>query len=156
MTEIQPQTNTIADNKRVRYDYEILENLTAGIELLGLEVKSLRANGASLDGSYITIRGGEAYLMQATIPAYQPTNTPDGYDPMRIRRLLLTKKEILHLGDIESGKGLTIVPIRFYNRGKKIKVEIGVVRGKKQFDKREGIKKRETDRDIQRTLKYEE
>jgi SsrA-binding protein len=147
---------SLADNKKTRYDYEILETLSAGIELLGMEVKSLRTHSAALDGSYVIVRGGEAYLMQSSIPPYQPANTPSDYDPMRARKLLLTKKEIVKLGDVTNTQGLTIVPIRVYNKGKKIKVEIGIVRGKKKFDRRETIKKRETNREIHRTLKYEE
>lgn len=146
----------LADNKKARFEYEVLETLEAGIELLGLEVKSLRKNAATLDGAYVTIRGGEAYLMQASIPPYQPSNTPQEYDPLRLRKLLLTKKEIQALADVESTKGLTIVPLKVYNKGKKVKVELGVVRGKKKFDKRESIKKRESDREMRRTLKYEE
>lgn len=146
----------LADSKKARYDYEILETLEAGIELLGMEVKSIKTHGAKLEGAYVTIRGGEAYMMQMSVPAYQPSNTPPDYDPLRIRRLLLTKKEIRKLADIEAGKGLTIVPLKVYNKGKKVKVSLGIARGKKQFDKRESIKKRETDRHIQRTLKYEE
>lgn len=146
---------SLADNKKVFFDYEILETLSAGIELLGMEVRSLRTHSATLDGAYVTIRGGEAFLMQAGIPPYQPSNTPADYDPLRVRKLLLTKKEIRTLGDTESTKGLTIVPIKVYNKGKKVKVDIAIVRGKKKFDKREAIKKRETDRDIRRTLKGE-
>ncbi|MDO8579458.1 MAG: SsrA-binding protein SmpB [bacterium] len=145
----------LANNKKVRFDYEILETITAGIELLGLEVKSLRTHTIGLDSAYVTIRGGEAYVVQMGIPPYQPSNTPDDYDPMRIRKLILTKQEIRKLADIESSKGLTIVPLRVYNKGRKMKVDIAVVRGKKKYDKRETIKKRETDRDIQRTLKGE-
>ena len=146
----------LADNRKARFDYEILETLTAGIELLGLEAKSLRSHAANLEGSYVTIRGGEAYLMQASIPPYQPSNTPADYDPMRVRKLLLTKKEIRSLANVESGKGLTIVPLKVYNKGTKVKVDLGIVRGKKKFDKRESIKERETDREIRRTLKYGE
>jgi SsrA-binding protein len=146
----------LAESRKARFDYDILETLTAGIELLGFEVRSLRTNAAKLDGAYVTIRGGEAYLVQASIPPYQPANTPKEYDPLRIRRLLLTKKEIQKLANVEAGKGLTIAPLKVYNKGKKIKVEIAIVRGKKKFDKRESIKKRETDREIRRTLKYEE
>ena len=137
------------------FEYEILETLEAGIELLGLEVKSLRAHAANLEGAYVTIRGGEAYVVQMSIPPYQPANTPEDYEPLRLRRLMLTKKEIKKLADIESGKGLTIVPLRMYNKGRKFKVALAVVRGKKTFDKRQAIKKRETDRDIRRTLKGE-
>ncbi|MBI5134304.1 MAG: SsrA-binding protein SmpB [Candidatus Taylorbacteria bacterium] len=146
----------LADNKKARFDYEIIETIEAGIELLGMEVKSIRTHGATLDGAYVTIRGGEAYMMQMSVPPYQPTNSPKEYDPLRIRRLLLTKKEIRKLADIEAGKGLTIVPIKVYNKGKKVKIAIGIARGKKTFDKRESIKKRETDRESRRTLKYEE
>jgi len=145
-----------AENKKAYFDYEILEDYEAGIELLGLEAKSLRTHGAVLDGAYVTIRGGEAYLMQMSIPPYQPANTPADYDPLRLRRLILTKEEIRSLADTESKKGLTIVPLKVYNKGPKIKVSIGIVRGKKKFDKRESIKSRETDREIRRTLKYEE
>lgn len=146
----------MVDNRKARFDYEILETLSAGIELLGLEVKSLRVHSASLEGAYVTIRGGEAFLMQASIPAYQPSNTPADYDPLRVRKLLLTKAEIKRLGEKESQHGLTIVPIRVYNKGPKVKIDIAIVRGKKKFDKRESIKKRETDRHIERTLKREE
>ncbi|HVT75061.1 MAG TPA: SsrA-binding protein SmpB [Candidatus Paceibacterota bacterium] len=143
----------LADNKKVFFDYEVLDEYEAGIELLGLEVKSLRKHGAVMDGAYVTIRGGEAYILQMSIPPYQPANTPADYDPLRIRRLILNKAEIRELADTESGKGLTIVPIRVYNKGPKIKVAVAVVRGKKKFDKRASIQKRETDRDIRRTLK---
>ena len=145
--------SVLAENKKAHFDYEILEDYEAGIELLGLEVKSLRTRGAILDGSYVTIRGGEAYIMQMGIPPYQPSNTPDGYDPLRIRRLILSKEEIRELADVDNGKGLTIVPIRVYTKGPKVKIAIGVARGKKTFDKREAIKKRDTDREIRRTLK---
>jgi SsrA-binding protein len=148
--------NTLAENKKLHFDYEVVQTFDAGIELLGVEVKSLRVHGSTLDGAYVTIRGGEAYLMQMSIPPYQPANTPDGYDPLRVRKLILTKAEIRELADIETGKGLTIAPIKLYNKGKKVKVAIGIVRGKKKFDKRETIKRRESDRDIHRTLKYEE
>lgn len=145
----------LIQNKKAYFDYEILEKLTAGIELLGFEVKSLRDKKGSLEGAYVTVRGGEAYLMNANIPPWQPKNTPKTYDPVRNRRLLLTKKEIATLSATESKKGLTIVPILVYNKGRKIKVEIATVRGKKQFDKRESTKQRETEREIRRTLKYE-
>ncbi|HVU06606.1 MAG TPA: SsrA-binding protein SmpB [Candidatus Paceibacterota bacterium] len=146
----------LAENKKAFFDYEILDEYEAGIELLGLEAKSLRTHGAVLDGAYVTIRGGEAYILQMSIAPYQPTNTPADYDPMRMRRLIMTKAEIRQLADMEAKKGLTIVPIRVYNKGTKLKVAIAVVRGKKKFDKRASIQKRETDRDIRRTLKGQE
>jgi len=143
----------LIQNKKVHFDYEILEKITAGIELLGLEVKTLRDKSGSLEGSYVTVRGGEAYLIGTNIPPFQSGNTPKDYDPKRNRRLLLTKKEIAELAGFESKKGLTIIPISVYNKGRKIKVDIAVVRGKKQFDKRETLKKRETEREIRREMK---
>jgi SsrA-binding protein len=143
----------IAANKKARFNYEILETFEAGIELLGLEVKSLRTHSAALDGSYVTIRGGEAFVINMSIAPYQPANTPADYDPLRIRRLILTKEEIRKLAAIEEGSGLTIVPVKVYNKGKKLKVELAVVRGKKQYDKREDMKKRQSQRDIDRSLR---
>lgn len=140
-------------NNKATFDFEILEKFTAGIELLGFEVKSIRNHQGSLLGSYVTIRGGEAYLMNTNIPAFQPNNTPKGFEPVRNRRLLLTKKEISTLASYEAKKGLTIVPISMYNSGRKIKVEIAVARGKKKFDKRETLKKRDAKREMDRALK---
>lgn len=144
---------SLVQNKKAYFNYEITEKMTAGIELLGLEVKSVRAKRGQLEGAYITIRGGEAFLIGANIPAFQVTNAPADFNPLRNRKVLLTKKEIKLLSEIEGKKGLTIVAIAMYNGGRKIKLEIGIAKGKKSFDKRETIKKRETDRDIRRTLK---
>ena len=144
---------SLIQNKKAYFNYEITEKFTAGIELFGFEVKSVRGKKGQLEGAYITIRGGEAYLIGANIPAYQPKNAPTDFDPLRNRKLLLTKKEIKQLADVEAKKGLTIVAIAVYNAGRKLKLEIGIAKGKKSFDKRETIKKRETDREIRRTLK---
>lgn len=143
----------LAENRKAFFDYEVLETIEAGIELSGAEVKSVRANAARLDGAYVSVRGGEAFLLQMAIPPYQPSNTPKDYEEQRVRRLILTKPEIRKLADIEAGKGLTIVPIKLYNKGTKIKVALAIARGKKQFDKRESIKKRETDREIRREMR---
>ena len=142
-----------AENRKARFDYEILEKYETGIELLGTEVKSVRGGRMSLEGAFVIVRGGEAYIINANIPPYQASNSPSSYDPLRNRKLLLTKKEIAELGGSEKNKSLTIVPLSVYNKGTKIKVSIALVKGKKQFDKRETTKKRETDRDIRRTLK---
>lgn len=144
---------SLISNTKATFNYDIDEKLSAGIELLGYEVKALRGQQGSLDGSYVTVRGGEAFIIGMHIPPFQAFNTPKEYDPMRNRKLLLTKKEIARLGEIENKKGLTIIPISVYNHGRKIKIDLGIARGKKKFDKRETIKKRETDRDIRRTLK---
>ena len=145
----------LVDHKKAYFNYEILEKFEAGIELLGFEVKALRGHKGSLEGAYVTVRGGEAFLLNADIPAYQEKNTPDTYDSRRNRKLLLTKGEIVRLGAIESKKGLTVVPLSIYNSKRKVKVSIGIARGKKEFDKRESIKKRDTERDMRRTLKNE-
>lgn len=144
---------SLIEHKKARLDYEILEEYEAGIELLGLEVKSVRAGQAKLEGSHVIVRGGEAYIVGMVISPYQPSNTPLEYDPNRTRRLLLTKKEIAAIGTEESQKGLTVVPISVYNKNGKLKVRIAVARGRKKFDKRAVLKKRETDRDMRRTLK---
>jgi len=141
---------TLIDYKKAHFNYEILEKIEAGIELIGLEVKSIKKGQGSLDGSYVIVRGGEAYAVNTFVPPYQENNTPKDYEPRRNRRLILCKKEIARLADIEGGKGLTIVPISIYNKGTLLKVSIAVVRGKKQHDKRESIKKRETDRTVRR------
>ena len=143
----------LADNKKAHFNYEILEKYEAGIELLGFETKSIKAGHASLDGAYAIIRGGEIYILGSKVPPYQAGNTPKDYDPERLRRLLLTKAEIRKLADKTENSGLTIVPISMYNKGGKIKVEVALCKGKKKFDKRETIKKRETDREMRRTLK---
>lgn len=143
----------LIENRKAHFNFEISEKLEAGIELLGFEVKSVRKGQGSLEGSYVTVRGAEAFLIGMNIPPYQTANTPADYDPLRNRKLMLTKKELQELGDIENQKGLTIVPISVYNKGRKLKLEIGIARGKKKFDKRETIKKRETDREIRRSLK---
>jgi SsrA-binding protein len=142
-----------AENRKARFNYEILEKYETGIELLGTEVKSVRAGQMSLEGAFVIARGGEAFLINANIPPYQPKNSPKDYDPLKNRKLLLTKKELVELAGSEKNKSLTIVPISVYNKNRKIKVEIALVKGKKKFDKRETIKKRDTDREIRREFK---
>ena len=149
-------------NRKVFFNYEILETLEAGVELFGYETKSVKAGKANLEGAYVIIRGGEAFLMQANIPPYQQGNTPKGYEPARMRKLMLHKKEISRLSEIEGKKsggkktgtrGTTVVPISFYNNAGRIKVELAVVRGKKKYDKRASTKKRETDIEMSREMK---
>ena len=142
-----------AENRRVRFDYEVLDKYEAGIELLGTEVKAVRGGRMSLEGAFIVIRGGEAFLINASIPPYQPNNVPEEYDPLRNRKLLLTKKEMQELAKSEKNKSLTIVPISVYNKGRKIKISVALAKGKKKADKRETIKKRESDRELERQYK---
>src|SRR6266481_767610 len=143
----------LLEHKKARLDYEILEEFEAGLQLLGHEVKSLRARHGKLEGSHIVVRGGEAYVVGMSIPPYQAANTPKDYEPERTRKLLLNKKEMAQLSDAEGQKGLTIVPLAVYNKGSKLKVRIAVARGRKKYDKRDVLKERDTKRDIQRTLK---
>lgn len=140
-------------SKKVFFNYEVLQKYEGGIELTGSEVKSVRSGKVSLEGAFIIVRGGEVFLINANIQPYQENNTPKDYDTLRNRKILLTKKEINELADIEKNKSLTIVPISMYNKGRKIKIEIASVRGKKQYDKRETIKKRETDIELRRVYK---
>src|SRR3989338_9005141 len=142
-----------AENRKAKFDYEILEKYEAGIELLGVEVKSVRGGKMSLEGAFVIVRGGEVFLINANIPPYQVNNAPKDYDSLPNKKLLLTKKEIITLASSEKNKSLTIVPILVYNKGRKIKVEIALVKGKKKHDKRETIKKRDTDREIRREYK---
>jgi len=137
-------------NPKARFNYEILETIEAGVKLRGFEVKALKGKRGSLEGSHVIIRGGEAFVINMFIPPYQVGNTPGDYEPRSNRKLLIGRKEIMRLASLESGKGLTIVPISVYNKGPFVKVSIAVVRGKKKFDKRESIKKRETDRTVRR------
>lgn len=142
----------ITTNKRARFDYEILETYEAGIELRGFEVKSIKTGRVNLAGSYVIIRDNQARLLNADIPAYQPKNTPVDYDPKRSRRLLLNKSEIKNLIGRVQEKGLTLVPLRVYTKGRqqRIKIEIGLAKSRKSYDKRELIKKREVKKEIRR------
>ncbi len=141
------------ENKAARFDFEILEHISAGLELIGSEVKSIRLGKMSLSGAYITIRGNEAYLVNANVEPYQPKNIIGEFDRLRARKLLLSKKELQVLVKAEETQGLTMVPISVYNKGRFIKIDIAIGRGKKKFDKRQSIKKRDTERDLKRTLK---
>ncbi|MFA6415951.1 MAG: SsrA-binding protein SmpB [Candidatus Paceibacterota bacterium] len=143
----------LAENKKFYLQYEALEEYETGIELLGLEVKSIKAGHMVLEGARVLVRGGEAFLVGATVPPYQVNNTPADYDPTRVRRLLLTRKQIVELYDQGEQRGLTIVPISVYNKHNLIKLKIAVARGKKKYDKRQDIKKRDVEREIGRTLK---
>jgi SsrA-binding protein len=146
---------TLVKNKKVTFDYEILDTFDAGAELLGSEVKSLRAGHGKLEGGHVVVRGGEAFLVGASIQPYQPGNTNKSYDPERPRRLLLTHKELDELIGIDAAKGLTLVPISWYTSRRFIKLKFASVRGKKKYDKRETIKERDTKRDMSRLMKQQ-
>lgn len=143
----------LAENKRAWHDYEVLEKYEAGIQLTGFEVKSVRQGRMNLAGAHVVIRGEEAWLLNASIPPYQVGNMPSAYEPDRTRKLLLKKSEIRELIGKSQQKGLTILALKVYTKGPRIKVEIGVARGKRKYEKREKIKKREAAREIERHLK---
>lgn len=145
--------DALATNARASFDYEILETYEAGIQLLGFEVKSVKAGRLGLAGSFVLIRKGEAWLTNASIPPYQPANTPRGYDPLRSRRLLLKKSEIKELLGGTTRRGLTIVPLRAYTKRGRVKILIGLARRRKKTDRRERIRKREAEREMERTVK---
>lgn len=145
--------NILSENKKTYFNYEILEKFNAGLVLNGQEVKSSRLGRANLKGAFIVFKKSEAFLINASIPPYQPKNAPRNYDPSRARKVLLKKNELNYLLGKSRQKGLTIVPLKMYTNKKRIKLEIAVARGKKQFDKREKIKKREIERETGRILK---
>lgn len=139
-------------NKKAYFDYDIALKYEAGIELLGFEVKSIKGGHGSILGSMVVVRDNQAWLVGANIPPYQVGNTPAGYDATRSRRLLLTKHEISELIGKREQKGLTLVPLALYNKGGRIKVSVAVAKGRKKYDKREVLKKRDSDRDIRREM----
>ncbi len=146
------EMSDIAFNKRAGFDYEISEKFEAGIELLGFEVKAVKSGRVNVAGSYVTIRNGQAWLLNADIPPYQTNNTPADYDSKRTRKLLLKKSEIKYLTGKSQEKGLTILPLRVYLRRGLIKLELGIGRSRKKRDKREVIRKREVERELARHI----
>lgn len=141
----------LVTNKKASFGYELGDKKVAGVELFGYEVKSLRAGQGSLEGAYIIVRGGEAFLIGAYIPAFQKANAPKDYNDRRNRVLLLRKKEIAELAIAEQKK-TPLIPLSFFASGSKIKLEFAFAAGKKKSDKRQSIKKRDTERDIKRKL----
>ena len=143
----------LVEYKKALMRFAPLETFSAGLELLGTEVKALREKLGSLEGSRVVVRGGEAFIVGMTIPPYQVANANKDYDPERTRRLLLTKREIAQLTEAEDKKGLTIVPLEVYNSKRLIKARIAIVRGKGKEDRREDLKKRDALREAGRVLK---
>jgi len=139
-------------NQKAYYNYELLEKFEAGINLLGSEVKAVRLGHVDLTGSFVRIRGSEAYLFNAKIFPYKYAR-PEGYDEKRPRKLLLHKKEIVALKSKTEASKLTIVPLSMYNTHTFIKVQLALGKPKKQFDKRASIKKRDQERDLEQALK---
>ena len=139
----------LIENSRVRFDYHILEEMEAGLELRGFDVKSVRGKRGSLKGARVVARGSEAYLVNAQIFPYIYAR-PDGYDPKRTRKLLLHKAELIRLKSKLEGANLTLVPLSWYTKGPLVKLEIGLARGKKQYEKREVKRKEDQRRELER------
>ncbi len=143
----------VIENKGVYRKYEVLEKFEAGISLIGQEVKSIKSKKIHLGGSYVIIRGEQAYLIGAKIPPYQPKNAPADYQPDRTRRLLLRKPQIRYLIGKAQQKSLTLIPLQVYTKRGIIKLEFGIARGLKKIDKRELIKKREIEQRIRKIVR---
>lgn len=152
MTANTSDPKLVATNRRARFEYEILDTVEAGLVLLGPEVKSLRAGRANLSDSYATIRRGEAWLLNAHISPYEQAGR-ENPEPRRERKLLLHRSEISRLQGKLVEKGLTLVPLELYFSKGRAKVRLGLARGKRQHDKREAIRRREQDREIQRVTR---
>lgn len=138
-------------NRRAFYDYQLFERLEAGINLNGAEVKAVRLGNADLKGSFVKIIGSEAYLVNAKIFPYEYAR-PEGFDEARTRKLLLHKKEIIALKSKADGSNMAIVPVSVYTKRNLIKVELALAKGKKKYDKKEAIKKRDIEREVEREL----
>lgn len=143
----------LALNRKAKFNYEILDKFEAGLVLNGQEVKSTKSGRMSLKGSYVVLRRNELYLVGANIPPYQPKNAPPDYNAERSRKLLLNKAEIKQLIGKTKEKGLTLIPLKVYTKYAKIKLEFGIGKGRAKTDKREIIKKRQAQREIERELK---
>ena len=142
----------VANNKKARFDYFILETFECGIELFGTEVKSLRLGQCSVKEAWVEIRNGEVFINQMHINPYEKGNIFNK-DPLRVRKLLMHKSEIRRLVGKIKEKGLTLVPLQVYFKGSLVKVEIGLAQGKKKYDKRESIAKNDQRRDFERNFK---
>jgi SsrA-binding protein len=149
-------TKLLADNRKARADFEILQTFQAGIELQGSEVKSIRAGRVNLRDAFARVRRGEVYLLNMHIsPLTQSPGQMFGHDPTRDRKLLMHRAEIRKLLGSVDEKGLTLVPLKLYLKDGWIKVDLGIARGKKLYDKREDLKKKEAKREIERATKYQ-
>lgn len=147
---------TYATNRDARHDYTILETLEAGIVLIGAEVKAVKSGNVSLKGSYASINGNELWLINAHIGRYQPAGLQPNYVPTRSRRLLVRRADIDSLVGKTKSTGQTLVPLSVYSKHGLIKVELGLARGKKAYDKRTAMKKRDTERKIGRAMRVKE
>ena len=141
------------NNRKAKFDYEILETYETGIVLTGTEIKSVRLGNVNLKDSYGIIRNNEIFILNMHISEYKEGNIFN-HDEKRTRKLLLHKKEILKIRDKVNLEGITLVPLKLYFKKNKVKILLGIAKGKKNYDKRESIKKRDTEREIRKQLKY--
>jgi SsrA-binding protein len=146
------EVRVYSENKKGIFDYEILEKFEAGLVLFGQEVKSIKTGHINLAGSYVVLRQEEVYLIGVNIPPYQPNNAGADYNQQRDRKLLLNKKEISFLIGKAAQKGFSLIPLKIYEKGGRIKLEFGLAKGKKKYDKKEQIKKRDIEREVNREL----
>ena len=152
MAEKNSGTRVIAENRKARHDYFVIETYEAGIELFGTEVKSLRAGTVNMKDSYCEIDGGEMFALGIHISPYEQGNIFNK-DPLRPKRLLLHKSEIMKLTGLVSREGYTLVPLSLYFKGSRVKMALGLCKGKKLYDKREDIARRDANRDMERAMK---
>lgn len=141
----------IAKNRKAHFEYFLLESFEAGLSLVGSEIKSIRAGQANIAEAYVRVDGKEAWLVNAHIAPYEMANRFN-HEPLRERRLLLQRKEIRHIWDLVRQKGVTVVPVQLYLKEGLAKIEIAVAKGKKLYDKREAMAKRDAERDMERNF----
>ena len=141
-----------SENKKATFDYEVLEKFEAGLVFFGQEVKSIKTGHINLSSSYVTLTGGEPFLVGVKVPPYQPNNAGADYNIERPRKLLLNKKEINYLAGKSAQKGFSLIPLKVYEKSGRIKLEFGLAKGRKKFNKKEKIKARDTEREINREL----
>ncbi|EKD67100.1 MAG: SsrA-binding protein [uncultured bacterium] len=139
-------------NRKASHDYTIINQIEAGVSLLGSEVKSLRSGKGKLEGAYVKIASGEVFLINAEIMPYSYAR-PNGYDPKRTRKLLLHKREVISLQSKLDSAKLTLIPLSWYTKGPQIKLEIGLARGKKEYEKREKLKKEDQKRELEQDFR---
>ena len=152
MADTKKQNKTIAENRKAFHDYFVEESFEAGIELCGTEVKALRAGGVNLKDAWCSVVGGEMFVNGMHISPYEQGNIFNR-DPLRVRRLLMHKREIMRLFGIVKQDGYSLIPLSLYFKGSRVKVQVGLCRGKKLYDKREDAAKRDMKREAQRSLK---
>ena len=141
-----------SENKKALFNYEVLERFEAGLVLFGQEVKSIKTGHINLSGSYVTFNRNEPFLVGVKVPPYQPNNAGADFGEERQRKILLNKKEIDYLMGKTKVKGFSLIPLKIYEKSGRIKLEFGLAKGKRKYDKKEKIKKRDVDREINREL----